>query len=371
MSSRQPKKRQRKGLGKLQFYCQMCEKQCIDQNGMANHIASASHAAKMKKFSSNAAAYLSDFSARFRRGFVDLLKRRPTGGLAVQIYDDYIRDKDHVHMNATKWTTLSNFVKDLAEEGVVTVEEGERGLHICFIDRSKLVESSAKKVEREQDEAADRASETHLAKQIKDAKAVGTVMDRRLQAAASISTTVKKKKKKKMSVVVGSCESVATPVVDDPHVDDLPVSAMARLKRMMEDKEHREREAAERKASAASWLREGLFVRVVSSKVKSASANQSMKNLKAVVTRVDLVSKTADVRADDDIAKDVPERRLETIVPKAGKRVRILVNDTVSKPRFGTVEEVLPSAVRVRPDDDGTLVELAFERVCRFQSSRS
>ena len=43
-----------RGLQKLKFYCQMCEKQCRDQNGLKQHATSESHMRQMKIFTSNA-----------------------------------------------------------------------------------------------------------------------------------------------------------------------------------------------------------------------------------------------------------------------------------------------------------------------------
>ena len=41
-------------------------------------------------------------------------------------YNEYISDRNHVHMNGTCWTTLSAFVQSLASNGIVEAEETER-----------------------------------------------------------------------------------------------------------------------------------------------------------------------------------------------------------------------------------------------------
>ena len=55
---------------------------------------------------------------------------------ANNIYQEYIRDKNHLHMNATRWVTLSGFVKHLGRAGIVRVDETEKGLFIAWIDNS-------------------------------------------------------------------------------------------------------------------------------------------------------------------------------------------------------------------------------------------
>lgn len=54
---------------------------------------------------------------------------------AHKVYNEYIQDKHHVHMNSTKWLTLTEYVKHLGREGICTVEETEKGWFIRLIHR--------------------------------------------------------------------------------------------------------------------------------------------------------------------------------------------------------------------------------------------
>lgn len=49
-----------------------------------------------------------------------------------------IADKAHIHMNSTKWDTLTTFVKYLGKQGHCLVDETEKGWFVQFIDRSYL-----------------------------------------------------------------------------------------------------------------------------------------------------------------------------------------------------------------------------------------
>jgi hypothetical protein len=64
---------------------------------------------------------------------------------AHKVYNEYIQDKHHVHMNSTKWITLSEYVKHLGREGYCTVEETPKGWFIRLIHRDlhKVCLSSA------------------------------------------------------------------------------------------------------------------------------------------------------------------------------------------------------------------------------------
>ena len=52
-------------------------------------------------------------------GYLETLKRR-CGTKRIHanvVYQDYIGDREHIHMNSTQWETLTDFVKWLGREG--------------------------------------------------------------------------------------------------------------------------------------------------------------------------------------------------------------------------------------------------------------
>merc|ERR1712165_480103 len=51
------------------------------------------------------------------------------------VYQNYIKEKDHIHMNATRWETLSGFVQYLGKSGQCIVDRQEKGWYITWIDR--------------------------------------------------------------------------------------------------------------------------------------------------------------------------------------------------------------------------------------------
>lgn len=126
-----------KGLQKLKFFCQMCEKQCRDANGFKCHLQSESHLRQMKIFSENASGIMDSYSKEFEKSFLDTLRMRhgTTKIMANRVYQEVIQDKMHVHMNATIWASLSDFCKYLGKTGKCVVEETERGWFITYIER--------------------------------------------------------------------------------------------------------------------------------------------------------------------------------------------------------------------------------------------
>lgn len=148
-----------KGLQRLRWYCQMCSKQCRDENGFKCHMTSENHLRQMRLFASNPNSFVDDFSKSFEKGFLDTLfhkhgtKRIP----ANKVYQEYIQDKEHVHMNATCWSSLTEFCMYVGRESKAVVDETEKGWFIQYIDRDPATlqrqAMNAKRVQGDMDEA--------------------------------------------------------------------------------------------------------------------------------------------------------------------------------------------------------------------------
>ena len=94
-----------------------------------------------------------DFSSQFQREFVSLLSRRfgTRRVLANQVYQEFIRERHHLHMNATRWVSLSEFVKHLGRSGIAKVEASDLGWFIEWIDTSTTAlarQDALRKMER-------------------------------------------------------------------------------------------------------------------------------------------------------------------------------------------------------------------------------
>ncbi|KAJ2621780.1 hypothetical protein GGI26_003760, partial [Coemansia sp. RSA 1358] len=154
-----------KGLQRLRWYCQMCEKQCRDENGFKCHCASESHQRQMAIFAENPERYMEQFSQEFEDAFLSILSRRygTKKVLANQVYQEIVSDRQHLHMNATKWDTLSEFVMSLGRSGKCKVEEAERGWMVEWIDTSpEALARKAAIMKKERQEMDDEQREQKL-----------------------------------------------------------------------------------------------------------------------------------------------------------------------------------------------------------------
>jgi len=164
-----------KGLQRLRWYCQVCEKQCRDENGFKQHTMSEGHVRNMQIVGANAKSFINDYSMQFKRDFVQLL--RTSHGEkwvhANHFYQEYIGNKEHVHMNATKWPSLTEFTKYLGREGICRVKEEEKGLFIAWVDDSPeaLRRNEAVKKKERQDRGDEHREQKLLQQQIERAQA--------------------------------------------------------------------------------------------------------------------------------------------------------------------------------------------------------
>ncbi|KAF7511341.1 hypothetical protein GJ744_004906 [Endocarpon pusillum] len=134
-----------KGLQRLRWYCQACSRQMRDENGFKCHVSSESHVRNMMLIGEDPRKAINDFSNQFQSDFLKLL-RTGHGEKKINVnhfYQEYISNKEHVHMNATRWASLTEFAKFLGREGICRVEEEEAdsngrggGLMISWIDNS-------------------------------------------------------------------------------------------------------------------------------------------------------------------------------------------------------------------------------------------
>ncbi len=148
-----------KGLSKLKYYCQMCNKQCRDANGFKCHSQSDSHRQQMELFLSDPEKFVNDFSNQFEEQFIDILRDASKGDWIPSraVYGAVVADKEHVHMNATKWATLTEFLEHLMAKGTIRIKETEHeGQLIQFIDVDReralvqQAQAEAKRLEKEQ-----------------------------------------------------------------------------------------------------------------------------------------------------------------------------------------------------------------------------
>lgn len=145
-----------------------------DENGFKCHTQSESHVRQMLLIGEDPRKHISDYSNQFQRDFLQLL-RTSHGEKSINInhfYQEYISNKEHVHMNATRWPSLTEYAKFLGREGICRVEEGEKGLMVAWIDNSPeaLRRQDAIRKKERQDKGDEEREQRLIREQIERAK---------------------------------------------------------------------------------------------------------------------------------------------------------------------------------------------------------
>mmetsp|Transcript_60524 Transcript_60524/g.69576 ORF Transcript_60524/g.69576 Transcript_60524/m.69576 type:complete len:254 (+) Transcript_60524:264-1025(+) len=125
----------------------------------------------MQLFTTNAGTIISTYSKDFETHFLSCLKmRHGTKKVnANNVYQEMIAYKQHIHMNSTQWTTLSEFVQYLGKCGICMVEEnttdGQGGWYVSFIERDTAILQRREQLQKR--ESADQAAEYQLQQRMK------------------------------------------------------------------------------------------------------------------------------------------------------------------------------------------------------------
>lgn len=138
------------------------------------HTQSESHTRKALEAGQNFKSVQEDFSKTFLNEFISLLKSSHGEKEihANKFYQEVISRRDHTHLNATKWHSLTEFVKYLGRESICRVTEKEDGLFIAWIDDSPEAMKRREAVRRKemQDKGDEEREQMLLREQIKRAQ---------------------------------------------------------------------------------------------------------------------------------------------------------------------------------------------------------
>ncbi|KAH7640667.1 dna/rna-binding protein kin17-like protein [Dermatophagoides farinae] len=357
-----------KGLQKLKFYCQMCQKQCRDANGFKCHLTSEAHQRQLLLFSENPNRYMDEFSSDFLKDFLHLLKRRYSTKrvLANQVYQEYIKDRDHLHMNSTRWCTLTGLVKWMGRKGICHVENNEKGWFITYIDRDPETllrnENKAKKEKMFRDdderqaqliqEQIERGKRSEIEYRLRNSQNTDDTDQESNQSSKQILVKEDPDQKITFSLAVKkslNCQPIATifnnvkPLdsissktqnkVDTEKKSSLESKSKSKKSALEEILEEQERWKARKAASqhrsnnnsgpykSETWMQPGIIVRIVTKQLGSEYYEK-----KARIESIESPGYAAIIKllSNGDLIR-VDERHLETVVPsKSGSKVMIL-----------------------------------------------
>lgn len=321
-----------KGLQKLRWYCQMCQKQCRDENGFKCHTMSESHQRQLLLFADNSKRIIDDFSFEFAKEYLQIL-RRQFGTKRVnanRVYQEYISDKNHLHMNATRWVTLTGFVKWLGRTGKCIVDETEKGWFITYVDRDPdTIAREEKKLRKQKmDKDDEERMMDFVEKQVQLAKEKGNSIEE------PIYTDLVRDNEEEPLKLDLKLKPTAKPDVSIPifkqmkrSFDDTQstISSIKRFKTESRKKtaldEIKELEESKKEKNNRKdyWITEGIVVKIMTKSLGEEFYKQKgvIREVKdKYIAIVKLVESGKKVKMDQE--------HLETVIPALGKLVKVV-----------------------------------------------
>lgn len=372
-----------KGLQKLRWYCQMCQKQCRDENGFKCHTMSESHQRQLLLFADNPHKYIDTFSKEFRDSFIELVKRRfGTKRIhANQVYQEYITDRNHLHMNATKWLTLTGFVKYLGREGICTVDETEKGWFIAWVDRepetirrqeslarkekldldddermAKFVEEQARRDKKKKEGKEDVVVFSELKRENEDEKLV-------------LNMSLAPKKETDERLKASTCFVFAKPQAVEKRKPSKTIDnqAFKRSKSALDEIIEEQEKHKEKRNRKDFWLTPGIVV-----KVTTKELGDKYYKKKAVVEEVENQYVGFIKMLDSGDKLKIDQAYLETVIPNIGRQV-LIVNGAYRNCTATLVDinmDTFSATLKIDagPTRGRTINSIAYEDICKLNS---
>lgn len=306
---------------------------------------SESHQRQMEIFGQNPNRIVGGYSEEFESLFLEHMKRshRFSRIAATVVYNEYIADRHHVHMNSTQWATLTDFVKYLGKTGKCKVEETPKGWFITYIDRDSetLFKEKMKNKRIRADLADEEKQEREIKKQRERAEQLmgaGNMDGTEQQLELQPQPLEKSETDQKIKLTLGSTsKSIVKERAESSKFVFDEIDSEKREKgnkdseksgkngegggRSVLDELMREEEQAKERSNRKDyWLCEGIIVKVMS----KALADKGYYKQKGVIHKViDKYVGEIEMLENKHVLR-VDQEELETVIPQIGGLVRIV-----------------------------------------------
>ncbi|XP_037396881.1 DNA/RNA-binding protein KIN17 isoform X2 [Pygocentrus nattereri] len=268
----------------------------------------------------------------FKSDFLELLRRR-FGTKRVHnniVYNEYISDREHVHMNATQWETLTDFTKWLGREGFCKVDETPKGWYVQYIDRDPETIRRQEELEKKkkQDLDDEERSARFIEEQVRrgregkdpEEEPVFTELKRENEeekVTFNLAPSTSRGPSKASASLTPSGLKVAPSTKRKDHSHS--VNSKDKKKKSALD-EIMEMEAQKKSLRSDNWIRPDIVVKVITKRL-----GEKYHKKKAVIREVQDKYTAMVKMIDSDDKLKLDQSHLETVIPAPGKRV-VIVN---------------------------------------------
>ncbi|KAF9605294.1 hypothetical protein IFM89_015910 [Coptis chinensis] len=337
----------------------------------------------MEVFGQNPHRIVDGYTEEFEESFLDHMKRshRFSRVAATVIYNEYIANRHHVHMNSTQWATLTEFVKYLGKEGKCKVEETPKGWFMTYIDRDSetMFKERLKNKRLKSDVVEEVKHEREIQKQIE--LAAQMVPSAVLENGSEELVMPKLEPGVKIAFSLGSTASIgessssATKVVFDDESEksekkrrrDSKSTEGGNVGRSALDEVMKEDEKAKERINRKDyWVCEGIIVKVMN---KELADKGYYKQKGLVVKVIDNYVGEIQMLENKHVIR-VDQAELQTVLPQIGGLVKI-VNGAYrgSKAKLVSVDfDNYCAKVQIEKGlyDGRVLQAVAYEDICKL-----
>lgn len=294
---------------------------------------SEGHQRQMEVFGQNPNRIVGGYTNEFESMFLEHMKRshRFSRIAATVVYNEYIADRHHVHMNSTQWATLTEFVKHLGKTGKCKVEETPKGWFITYIDRDSetLLKEKLKNKRMKADIVDEEKQEREIKRQIERAEQL-MGSDKVLENEdAKLLLRSDNGGEKKIKLSIGSSMKNVKGEGSSRFVFD----EVENVEKVEKDKKQKtgggsaldelireEEKAKERSNRKDYWLCEGIIVKVMSKDLAEKGYYKQKGVIHKVIDKyvgeIEMLESKHKLRVDQE--------ELETVIPQIGGIVRIV-----------------------------------------------
>lgn len=346
----------------------------------------------------NQGKFIGSYSEEFKRAFLNMMatSHRNSRVSANIVYNEYIAHKEHIHMNATRWTTLTEFIKHLGREGICEVDETPKGWFLTYRpeDKEEKMRQAMKAKRKVAEEEEDDRNARLIREQIERANAALPEHAKRHAEATELDENAKGELKLSLAGVkrIKTAEELdrakplptaleafnrASQVASDAAAGLIKAQAAKKPSALDEifQKGVAAKEAAKAKpvdAPAAGkdvpWLQPGIVVKIVSKALQS----EGLYKKKGAVRRCLQGGYVAEIDVIDTGTRvQVDQTELETVLPSVGGAVVVLKGEhrglTGKMDGLETDKYVAVVTLREGPNK-GATVRFDYEDISKLSS---
>eukprot|EP01064_Diplonema_japonicum_P008860 TRINITY_DN16313_c0_g1_i1.p1 TRINITY_DN16313_c0_g1~~TRINITY_DN16313_c0_g1_i1.p1 ORF type:complete len:366 (+),score=66.96 TRINITY_DN16313_c0_g1_i1:42-1139(+) len=333
-----PKQWNQKLSQREKLWCQMCRKQCKDQNGFEMHCKSKAHIDAMSLFATDPEKFIAKFSTEFERAFLDVARVKHNFDVVRLnvVYAQYLGDSiENTRLSATRWGSILDFAKHLKSINKIELLEGIDPQSKGTIYSIKLVDVDKKRREKEIEDQAVKASSLRS----KEEAALSREYAKRARAVMEAANKKNPETEKptmyhdtntSVKMTMDTRASVGSKTDGLGFFEDGADSSEKKPKKQKQ-------EPTQKPIADRPWPLSGISVKIVHKTLKDGKYH----NKKGVVLTVSNEGYSATVQTSDPPAKlSLDQAYLQTVIPKLGNPVVILSGQR--RGETGTLIEMLP-----------------------------